>query len=77
MVLRHPTRSLKTITALSMWQKVGKQLNKQEMCVTLEEHQFPVSLSYRMRSCKLFVAAEGVEAENLAQTGLHGSFSER
>lgn len=53
--------------------KVGKRLNKQEMCVTLEEQQFPVSLSYRMRFCKLFVAAEGVEAENLAQTQYLGA----
>lgn len=38
------------------------------MCVTLEEQQFPVSLSCRMRLCKFFVAAVGVEAENLAKT---------
>lgn len=38
------------------------------MCVTLEEQRFPVSLSCRMRFCKLFVAAVDVEGENLAET---------
>lgn len=33
------------------------------MCVTLEEQQFPVGLSCRMRLCKLFVAAVDVEVK--------------
>lgn len=38
------------------------------MCVTVEEQQFPVNLSCRMRLCQLLVAAVDVEAENLTET---------
>lgn len=44
------------------------------MCVPLGEQQFPATLSCRMRLYKLFVAAVGVEAENLAETEHLGAF---
>lgn len=45
----------------------------QEMCVELEQQEFPVSFTCRTRLCKSLVAAVDVEAEGLAETEYLGA----